>query len=205
MVLHDIGKIHELSYERGFSYTSEGQLLGHMMIALRMVDEKLRVLPDFPPRLRALVEHMIISHHGQLEFGSPKVPQFPEAHAAALSGRHGFEDGMHARHAGEGPPGGRLLHRLQLGARPDGAEEGPVPRSPPPPAARASGNRPPRRWRPREPRPCRGASPAYPRQRPQSLPSRPSHPLFSGPPKSNSAFGDKLLQALQPVESKRED
>jgi 3'-5' exoribonuclease len=78
-VLHDIGKIHELSYERGFSYSTEGQLLGHMLIGVRMVGEKLRDIPDFPPRLRSLVEHMIISHHGRLEFGSPKVPVFPEA------------------------------------------------------------------------------------------------------------------------------
>jgi len=79
VVLHDIGKIYELSYDRGFSYSDEGQLLGHMMIALRMIADKLREIPDFPPRLRSLVEHMIISHHGQLEFGSPKPPMFPEA------------------------------------------------------------------------------------------------------------------------------
>ena len=79
MVLHDIGKIYELNYERGFSYSTEGQLLGHINIALRMVADKLRGLPDFPPPLRTLVEHMILSHHGQLEFGSPKLPQFPEA------------------------------------------------------------------------------------------------------------------------------
>jgi 3'-5' exoribonuclease len=79
VVLHDIGKIYELNYERGFSYSSEGQLLGHISIGLRMVTDKLRGLPDFPPLLRPLVEHMILSHHGQLEFGSPKLPQFPEA------------------------------------------------------------------------------------------------------------------------------
>ena len=79
VVLHDIGKIYELSYERGFSYTTEGQLIGHISIAMRMVADKLARLPDFPPRLRTLVEHMILSHHGRLEFGSPKVPQFPEA------------------------------------------------------------------------------------------------------------------------------
>jgi 3'-5' exoribonuclease len=79
VVLHDIGKIYELNYERGFSYSDDGQLLGHMTIALRMVADKLRGLPDFPPPLRTLVEHMVLSHHGQLEFGSPKVPQFPEA------------------------------------------------------------------------------------------------------------------------------
>ncbi len=79
VVLHDIGKIYELNYERGFSYSNEGQLLGHIVIGMRMVDEKLRGLPGFPPLLRSLVEHMILSHHGQLEFGSPKLPQFPEA------------------------------------------------------------------------------------------------------------------------------
>jgi len=79
VVLHDIGKIYELNYERGFSYTSDGQLIGHISIALRMVADKLRDLPDFPAPLRSLVEHMILSHHGQLEFGSPKLPQFPEA------------------------------------------------------------------------------------------------------------------------------
>ena len=79
VVLHDIGKIYELTYERGFSYSNEGQLLGHINIGLRMVADKLRGLPDFPPRLRTLVEHMILSHHGHMEFGSPKLPQFPEA------------------------------------------------------------------------------------------------------------------------------
>ena len=97
-LLHDIGKIHELSYDRSFGYTTEGQLLGHITIGMRMIEEKLRALPDFPPRLRTLVEHMVLSHHGQLEFGSPKVPLFPEAHAAALPGRPGFQDGVHARH-----------------------------------------------------------------------------------------------------------
>ncbi len=78
-VLHDVGKVYELSYDRSFGYTTEGQLLGHMVIGLRIVGEKLRGIPDFPPRLRTLVEHMIVSHHGRYEFGSPKLPQFPEA------------------------------------------------------------------------------------------------------------------------------
>jgi 3'-5' exoribonuclease len=78
-VLHDLGKIYELSYDRTFGYSTEGQLLGHMAIALRIVGEKLCELPEFPPKLRAVVEHMIISHHGQVEFGSARLPQFPEA------------------------------------------------------------------------------------------------------------------------------
>jgi 3'-5' exoribonuclease len=79
IVLHDIGKIYELSYERGFNYSAEGQLLGHIAIAIRMIADKLRAFPDFPVELRNLIEHMVLSHHGQLEFGSPKLPVFPEA------------------------------------------------------------------------------------------------------------------------------
>ncbi len=77
--LHDIGKIHELTYARSFSYTTDGQLLGHMIIELEMVHKKLLGLPDFPAELKTLVEHLVISHHGQYEFGSPKLPMFPEA------------------------------------------------------------------------------------------------------------------------------
>ncbi|HXZ80966.1 MAG TPA: HD domain-containing protein [Terriglobales bacterium] len=77
--LHDIGKLHELSYARSFSYTTRGQLLGHMIIELEMLQSKLEQLPGFPPELKTLIEHMIISHHGQYEFGSPKLPMFPEA------------------------------------------------------------------------------------------------------------------------------
>jgi 3'-5' exoribonuclease len=77
--LHDIGKIHELTYNRAFSYTTRGQLLGHMIIELEMLQAKLAQLPGFPAELKALLEHLIISHHGQYEFGSPKLPMFPEA------------------------------------------------------------------------------------------------------------------------------
>ena len=76
---HDIGKIHELTYNRSFSYTTKGQLLGHMIIELEMLQAKLASLPDFPEELKTMVEHMIISHHGEYEFGSPKLPMFPEA------------------------------------------------------------------------------------------------------------------------------
>jgi 3'-5' exoribonuclease len=78
-VLHDIGKVAELTYDRSFGYSTEGQLLGHIVIGLGLLHEKLQQIPDFPPKLRVLVEHLIISHHGELEFGSPKVPLFPEA------------------------------------------------------------------------------------------------------------------------------
>lgn len=77
--LHDIGKIHELTYNRSFSYTTKGQLLGHMIIELEMLQAKLARFPAFPEELKTMVEHLIISHHGQYDFGSPKLPMFPEA------------------------------------------------------------------------------------------------------------------------------
>ncbi len=78
-VLHDLGKIYELSYSRSFSYTTEGQLLGHMILELEILHRALAEIPDFPRPLQRLLEHLIISHHGQYEFGSPKLPMFPEA------------------------------------------------------------------------------------------------------------------------------
>jgi 3'-5' exoribonuclease len=77
--LHDIGKIHELSYNRSFAYTSRGQLLGHMVIELEMLQAKVARIRSFPEELKMLLEHLIISHHGRYEFGSPKLPMFPEA------------------------------------------------------------------------------------------------------------------------------
>ncbi len=79
IVLHDLGKIHELGAQRTFEYTDEGRLLGHITIAVRMLDRKCSAIEDFPPKLKLLLEHMILSHHGKYEFGSPKLPSFPEA------------------------------------------------------------------------------------------------------------------------------
>jgi len=79
VILHDIGKIHELSWQTGFEYTLQGQLLGHIQIGAAMVEKTMDSLPDFPPRLKTLVLHVILSHHGKLEFGSPKLPMIPEA------------------------------------------------------------------------------------------------------------------------------
>jgi 3'-5' exoribonuclease len=79
VILHDLGKIRELTYARGFGYSTEGQLLGHIVIGVQIVEDKLRQVPDFPAPLRDLLLHMILSHHGEMEFGSPKVPLFAEA------------------------------------------------------------------------------------------------------------------------------
>ncbi len=79
VILHDIGKIRELSWEAGFDYTVEGVLLGHIQMGVDLVEKTIGSLPGFPERLRTLVLHMILSHHGKLEFGSPKLPMIPEA------------------------------------------------------------------------------------------------------------------------------
>jgi 3'-5' exoribonuclease len=79
IVLHDIGKIDELRYSRAFDYTTEGRLLGHITIGVSIVRDKIRAIPDFPVPLAVLVEHLILSHHGTHEFGSPSLPQTREA------------------------------------------------------------------------------------------------------------------------------
>ena len=78
-ILHDIGKIRELGWKSSFNYTLEGQMVGHISIGQGMLREKMKELAPFPEKLRLLVEHMILSHHGKYEFGSPKLPMTPEA------------------------------------------------------------------------------------------------------------------------------
>ncbi len=79
VVVHDIGKIDELRYERGIDYSTEGRLLGHITIGVGIVRDKIRQIPDFPAPLAVAVEHLILSHHGSYEFGSPSLPQMREA------------------------------------------------------------------------------------------------------------------------------
>ena len=77
--LHDTGKVDELAYERSFDYTDTGRLLGHITLTVEKVDEKIRSLPDFPESLALLLKHLILSHHGEYIFGSPKRPKTLEA------------------------------------------------------------------------------------------------------------------------------
>jgi len=78
-VLHDLGKISELSYSRTFDYTDSGRLLGHITLTVEMIDEKIKAIPGFPENLAMLLKHLILSHHGEYEFGSPKRPKTLEA------------------------------------------------------------------------------------------------------------------------------
>ena len=78
-LLHDVGKVHELSYEGAFDYTDEGRLLGHLYMGAEYVSGVCASLPGFPPEKTMLLKHMILSHHGELEYGSPKRPKTLEA------------------------------------------------------------------------------------------------------------------------------
>jgi len=78
-ILHDIGKVHELSYLKVFDYTDVGRLLGHITIGVGMVEEKMSAIPGFPSDLKILLKHMILSHHGEYEYGSPRRPKTLEA------------------------------------------------------------------------------------------------------------------------------
>jgi 3'-5' exoribonuclease len=87
--LHDLGKVDELAYERTFSYTDEGQLIGHLVMAVSLLDSKVRVAEElsgepFPAELALRLKHIIVSHHGEYEFGSPKLPMTLEAIAIHL-------------------------------------------------------------------------------------------------------------------------
>jgi 3'-5' exoribonuclease len=78
-ILHDLGKIDELSYQRSFDYSDEGRLLGHIILGIERVEDKIRQLPDFPKDLSTLLKHLLLSHHGQYSWGSPKRPMTLEA------------------------------------------------------------------------------------------------------------------------------
>jgi 3'-5' exoribonuclease len=78
-LLHDVGKIYEMSFGRSFDYTDAGKLLGHITIGVELVEEKIRTVEGFPRELSLLLKHMLLSHHGQYEYGSPKRPKTIEA------------------------------------------------------------------------------------------------------------------------------
>jgi 3'-5' exoribonuclease len=77
--LHDIGKVRELSVRKSIEYTTEGKLLGHISLGYEMISEKIKAIPGFPAELTMLLKHILLSHHGEYEFGSPKRPKIQEA------------------------------------------------------------------------------------------------------------------------------
>lgn len=82
-IFHDIGKLWELEYDHMFGYTSKGRLIGHMEIACELIDRKSARIMGFPSDLKDICKHIVLSHHGKLEYGSPKRPKFIEAFLVA--------------------------------------------------------------------------------------------------------------------------
>ncbi len=78
-ICHDIGKVRELSSFPTNDYTDDGQLVGHIVLGVEMMDDAIRTIPDFPPTLASELKHCILAHHGELEYGSPKKPALAEA------------------------------------------------------------------------------------------------------------------------------
>jgi 3'-5' exoribonuclease len=78
-ILHDIGKIREFEFTSHIDYTSEGRLLSHIVIGLQIIDEKMKLIKDFPEEQAVLLKHLVVSHHGVREFGSPELPKTIEA------------------------------------------------------------------------------------------------------------------------------
>jgi 3'-5' exoribonuclease len=124
-LLHDIGKLRELEYDTATTYTREGNLLGHITIGALLVREAAAAIPGFPEALRTHIEHLVLSHHGERELGSPVVPMTAEAFIVAMA------DDLDAKlnqvrraiaaDAGEGeftPYHGRLDRKLWKGSRP---------------------------------------------------------------------------------------
>lgn len=84
-ICHDMGKIREISAFPVNDYTDEGQFIGHIVMGSEMISEKVREIPGFPPMLAMELKHCILSHHGELEFGSPKKPAIMEAVALTFA------------------------------------------------------------------------------------------------------------------------
>ena len=78
-ILHDIGKIHEFSYQSIIDYSDEGRLIGHIVMGVEMINKKIAAMNDFPQQLALELRHIILSHHGEFEYGSPKRPKTLEA------------------------------------------------------------------------------------------------------------------------------
>ena len=121
-ILHDIGKLEELSWGIRFDYTLQGQLVGHITLGIAMIEKKLAGLAGFPPGLRMLVEHMVLSHHGKLEFGSPKLPMIPEAvllnFLDDLDAKMHMMRGEFERHEAQGGEAGQMTDWVRAMDRP---------------------------------------------------------------------------------------
>jgi 3'-5' exoribonuclease len=115
-IFHDVGKVQELSWDRGgFAYTTEGRLLGHVMLGERLVDSYIATLPGFPEDLRLRLSHVLISHQGETEYGSPERPKTLEALLVHLIDNLDARVAMYVETTTNVSPGGWSHHENPLG------------------------------------------------------------------------------------------
>ena len=115
-IFHDVGKVRELSWDRGaFAYTTEGRLLGHVMLGERLVNSYIATLPGFPEDLRLRLSHVLISHQGETEYGSPERPKTLEALLVHLIDNLDARAAMYVETTTNVSPGGWSHHENPLG------------------------------------------------------------------------------------------
>ena len=115
-IFHDVGKVRELSWDKGaFAYTTEGRLLGHVMLGERLVNSYIATLPGFPEDLRLRLSHVLISHQGETEYGSPERPKTLEALLVHLIDNLDARAAMYVETTTNVSPGGWSHHENPLG------------------------------------------------------------------------------------------
>jgi len=114
-IFHDVGKVRELSWDRGaFAYTKEGRLLGHVVLGERLVSSYVATLPSFPEELRLRLSHVLISHQGETEYGSPERPKTLEALLVHLVDNLDARVAMYVENTTNVSPGGWSHHENPL-------------------------------------------------------------------------------------------
>ena len=115
-IFHDVGKVRELSWDKGaFAYTTEGRLLGHVVLGERLVSSYIATLPDFPEELRLRLSHVLIAHQGETEYGSPERPKTLEALLVHLIDNLDARAAMYVETTTNVSPGGWSHHENPLG------------------------------------------------------------------------------------------
>ena len=114
-MLHDIGKVYELSAFPENDYTDDGQLIGHIVIGAQLASDAAATIPGFPPELRSLIAHSILAHHGEYEFGSPKRPKTIEAFILHLADNMDAKVKMFSEYVKSDTPGKWVGYNRVLG------------------------------------------------------------------------------------------
>ena len=114
-IFHDVGKVRELSWDAGgFAYTTEGRLLGHVVLGERLVSSYIAMLPGFPEELKLRISHLLLAHQGEIEYGSPERPKTLEALLVHLTDNLDARAEMYLESTKNVSPGGWSHHENPL-------------------------------------------------------------------------------------------